>query len=152
MIEVGTISLPTYLTVQIQEILSYGTDHFLTWAPTEEWRLWFQLSISCSNQYRFCVQFPLPPLVSPRQLDRVFGQAGWEQAGISQSLVYYLAGSNTLKELELHVERVALQCALAMRLLWNVTTMEEILLLGARGHRIPLAQCPKETVPLRRIA
>lgn len=144
--------MPTYLTVQIQEILSCGTDHFLTWAPKEAWNFWFQLSIQQSNHYRICIQFPLPPSLSPRQMDRVFGQTGWEQVGVSRSLTYYLGNTNTLESLKLEAERVALQCATAMRLLWSVTTLEEIVLLGARGHRIPIAQRSKVALPTRRIA
>jgi hypothetical protein len=137
------ITLPTYLTVQIQEIITYGVHHYLTWAKREEWQLWLQISVHESTHYQLCIQFPLPSHCSQSTLDRIFQQRGWAQVGLSQSLTYYLASSTNIEELSARAERIAQQCALAMQYLWGVQGVEELLLLGARGPNLPLPKREK---------
>jgi len=134
------LNLPTYMEVQIQQIVGYGSNHFITWADGRDWCDWLQISVHYTNRYYLSIQFPLPEHIAKRHLDRLFQQPGWNQAqvGSRDCPVYYLAHSDTLDELSAKAGRVALLCASAMSLLWEVERVEEVALLGARGPNIPL--------------
>ncbi len=140
------LNLPTYLTVQIQQIVGYGSNHFITWADRRDWRDWLQVSVHETSRFYLAVQFPLPEHISKRQLDRLFQQPGWNQvqAGNRECPIYYLAYSDSLEELGKNAGRIALLCASAMTLIWEVGEVEEVALLGARGPNIPLPKRDKK--------
>ncbi len=151
---VFALNLPTYLTVQIQQIVGYGSDHFITWADKRDWHDWLQVSVHYTNRYYLSVQFPLPEPSYKRQMDRLFQQPGWNQvqAGDRDCPVYYLAHSDTLEELVSKAERIGLLCASAMAILWEAQSVEEVALLGARGPNIPLPKREKKVAISAKIA
>lgn len=139
-------NLPTYLTVQIQQIVEYGSNHFITWADRRDWRDWLQITVHRTNRYYLSVQFPIPEDIPQRRLDSIFQQPGWNQvlAGDRNCPVYYLAHSDSIEELAQKSERVGLLCASAMALLWEVAEVEDVALLGARGPGIALPKREKK--------
>jgi hypothetical protein len=134
------ISVETYLTVQIQEIAGYGALHSLTWARKSDPDHWLQLSVHGGDGCYLMVQCLLPEGADKRCLDAAFDQFGWVATQVDQSdcLIYYLARCGSYDELRTRAADAARRCAEAMFLLWGVTGIEELALLGARGPRLSL--------------
>ena|SRR5579871_2082122 len=134
------ISVETYLTVQIQEIVGYGALHALIWAPGANPSNWLQLSVHCGAGCHLMVQCRLPEGVDKRCVDTAFGEVGWitMQADEKDCLIYYPARSDSYDELQERAVETARRCAEAMFMLWGVTALDELALLGARGPRLSL--------------
>jgi hypothetical protein len=150
------ISVETYLTVQILEIIGYGPLHALTWARRTEPNHWLQVSVHRGDSCHLMVQCVLPEGMNRRSLDAAFNQVGWTnlQADRNDCLVYYLARSGSYEELCERAPEAARQCAKAIYLLWGVASLEELALLGARGPRLTLhrSQASADASPAQAIA
>jgi len=136
------ISVETYLTVQIQEIVGYGALHALTWASKARPADWLQASVHLGDDCYLMVQCVLPDSADKRCLDGAFGQSGWVavQVDARDCLIYYVARCGSRDELRRRAEAAARMCAEAMFLLWGVVSLDELALLGARGPGLSL-QC-----------
>jgi hypothetical protein len=134
------LTVETYLTVQIQEIVGYGALHVLTWARNDDLRHWLQLSVHHGDGCYLMVQCVLTEQTDKHHLDRIFHQTGWVnmQADRGDALVYYLARSRSDAELKDRVPEAAQRCTEAISALWNVATVEQLALVGARGPRLTL--------------
>ena len=147
------LSLTTYLTTQLQEIICMGPGHALTWAGNKEHQPlqriaqsrhaydWLQVSVQGGECCHLMIQFVLPEGLEDAartRMDALFMQYGWthEQADGRECLVYYVAQSESARELLDHSSSVAAQCAQVMGRLWQARTLDDIALLGARGPRL----------------
>jgi hypothetical protein len=137
-----TLSLPTYLTVQLQQILECGDAHTLTYAPKDDWSQWLQISVHGGPQWYFMVQFPLPTHLSSQQFDRLFRAFGWSHAQMDgrETRVYFLGRCASSSQLNNQTESIACQLARAIEILWDIHTVSNIVLLGARGPQLALVR------------
>lgn len=141
------LALTTYLTVQLQEILDFGDGHVLTYAPRAEPDSWFQISVHGGAQWHVRVQFTLPDGFPSHRLDRLFRQVGWEQwqADQRESRIYFLGRLESLVQLCQQAAGMASQISSAMQMVWDVRSVGDILLLGARGPQIALVHSRPKT-------
>ncbi len=147
----NTLTLQTYLTVQIQEIIGLGPLHALTWAPREGLNCWLQLTVHGGKEHFVAVEARLPAGVCRRKLDRIFGQTGFArpQHDGSECVLYYLGRTRSPEKLMSSVAALARRTADAMQLMWRVSAVEEVALLAARGPRLPIAATsPTDNLPI----
>ena len=145
------LTLHTYLTVQIQQIIDCGPLHTLTWASRSNTECRIQLCVHEGGGPYISVQFEIRADDSKRRFDRALGAIGWSaiQADNSQSLHYYITRSTNYSLLFAQAEEAASFCERAMHLLWHAEAVSDVALLAARGPYIPLrAYENKSPVPL----
>lgn len=145
------LTLHTYLTVQIQQIIGCGPLHTLTWASRVNPELRLQLCVHEGVGAYISVQFEIRSQDNKRRFDRALGGIGWSvfQADNGLSLHYYIARSESHKQLLDQAADAAAFCQCAMRLLWHAETVSDVALLGARGPYIPLhSQKSESPTPL----
>jgi hypothetical protein len=97
----NSLTLQTYLTVQIQEIICLGPLHALTWSPRDSMNCWLQLTVQGGDEHYVAVEIRLPAGVSRRQIDRIFGQTGFarSQHDGAECVVYYLGRARSAEKL-----------------------------------------------------
>ena len=128
-------SVTALLTAQIEEAIRLGPLHTLTWAARTSPRRWFQLTVHGGRQHYLMLQVLLPTHLSRDRFDNLFRQYSWRniQADGSLCLVYYLGRFESSEQLYAQAGRMAEQCAGAMRLLWDATEPDHIVLLSLCG-------------------
>jgi hypothetical protein len=133
-------SVTTSLTTQIQEIIGYGALHVLTWSSKADPTHWLQLSVHWGGGCHLMVQCLLPEGAQKDDVDAAFEQVGWitTQAYENKCLIYYPVRCRSYNELQDRAAEAAHQCAAAMAVLWGITAIEEVTLLGACGPRLAL--------------
>ena len=161
------LSVITYITTQLQEIICMGPGHALTWADNREHlslsRLvqqrggtdWMQVSVHKGQTCSIMVQFVVPVEFEGRYgavrgaMNHLFAQYGWTngQADGREALVYHIGHSQSARGLLDNAEDIATRCAEVMARLWHVEDVRDIALLGARGPRLSLPQ--RAVAPVR---
>ncbi len=134
------LTLLSYLTVQIQQIIEYGSLHTLTWASRQDLDHRLQLCVHDGPQAYISVHFQIGAEDTKQIFDRALGGIGWSvtQADNSLSLYYYVTPSKNQQQLFYQAEDAAKFCEKAMFLIWHAKKVCDIALLGARGPYIPL--------------
>lgn len=164
------LSLTTYLTTQLQEIICMGPGHLLTWANNRtqhsladltrrgEIYDWMQISVHSGTECYLMIQLVLPENHGEAlrsHLDHIFSQYSWTnaQGDGRECLVYHVAQSENARQLLEVAESVAVRCAEVMKRLWQSQSPDDIALLGIRGPRLaPPARAvqPKPSMQLLR--
>jgi hypothetical protein len=134
-----TLSVVSYLTQEIRELVQLGPVHSYTWVSNADPGRWMQVSVHDGTQHYLTVLCVLPPNISKAQMDKVLGKVGRKQAQVNHGtcLVYYLAQCDDSAALLDQAPAAAQQCAAIAGLLWNATKTEQLELLGARGPKLP---------------
>lgn len=128
-------SIAALLTAQIEEAIRLGPLHTLTWTAKATPGHWFQLTVHGGRQHYLMLQVVLPVHLSRDRFDNLFRQFSWRNihADGSVSLVYYLGRAGSPEQLYAQAGRMAEQCAEAMRVLWNATEPDHIMLFSLCG-------------------